>query len=349
MPLQARRVFRLSLTVAISLALAYGLQVPMPFITPLFALIIMANPGPPIGLKGLVGLVIVVLITLGIGLLLIPLLLHYPMTAVLLVALGLFFSAYLTIHLGKGLVGMLLTMGFTLISVAGLVNFALATTVIESLVTAITLAILCQWLIYPWFPEDDQPARPAAAPDSDPAASRWIALRASLIVLPVYLLALSNPSMYMATIMKTVSLGQQSSLVDAKNAGRELLGSTFLAGLLAILFWALLGILTNLWMFFLLTLLCCLYLASKLYQLWPSRYPASYWVNVGVTLLILLGPAVQDSDSGNDVYSAFVVRMALFIGVALYAWLAVSLLEQLRTHMQRRAIGKQPSGGTSPC
>ena len=40
----------------------------------------------------------------------------------------------------------------------------------------------------------------------------------------------------------------------------------------------------------------------------PTRYPASFWLNVATTMLIPLGPAVEDSDSGKDVYAALVVR-----------------------------------------
>jgi hypothetical protein len=130
--------------------------------------------------------------------------------------------------------------------------------------------------------------------------------------------------------MKAVSLGQQSSLVDARSAGKELLGSTFLGGFFAILFWAMLGMLTNLWMFFLLMLLFGVYFSSKIYRLAKTRYPASFWLNVGMTMLIVLGPAVEDSDSGKDVYAAFMVRMGLFVAVTLYAWLAVYVLEHIR-------------------
>jgi len=47
-------------------------------------------------------------------------------------------------------------------------------------------------------------------------------------------------------------------------------------------------------------------------------------------MLILLGSAVQDSANGHDVYSAFAIRMAMFIGVTLYAWGAVFVLENWR-------------------
>ena len=336
MPLQARRIFRLSLTMALSLAGAYALSLPLPFLAPLFALLLTAAPAPPMGLKGLLGLILVVAITLSVGLLLIPLLIHYPASAVLIVAVGLYFSAYLTINRGKALLGTFLTMGFTLISAAGMASYALAVTVIHALVFGIGLAIICQWIVYPWFAEDAAPAnktRPAAGGASQ---SNWIALRATLIVLPAYLLALTNPSVYLAIIMKSVSLGQQGCVISARNAGRELLGSTFLGGCFAVLFWFLLDLVTNLWMFFLWMLLFGIYFSSKLYQPIASRFPPSFWQNVVVTMLILLGPAVEDSANGKDVYAAFAVRMGLFVAVTLYAWLAVYVLEQLRTHRLSR-------------
>lgn len=349
MPVQARRIFRLSGTVALALAAAYALAMPLPFIAPLFALMLTAPPKPPMGPKGLFGLVVVVVLSLGIGLILIPLLLKYPFVAILLVMLGLYLSFYLTVHKGKALLGTFLTMGFTLISAAGTVNFALATTLIQSLVVGITIAVVCQWLVYPWFPEDPAPGEQAPAKEPSAENSNWIALRATLIVLPAYLLALTNPLSYLAIIMKSVSLGQQSSVVDARSAGKELLGSTFLGGFFAILFWALLGILTNLWMFFLLMLLFGLYLSSKIYRLIRSRYPASFWLNVGMTMLILLGPAVEDSDSGKDVYTAFLVRMGLFVAVTLYAWLAIYILEYLRERRTHRAAGALEKTESSAC
>jgi len=342
MPLAARRVFRLSLTLALSLAGAYALQFPLPFLAPIFALLLTASPTPPMRLKGLLGLLVVVMITLGVGLLVIPLLRTYPFSAVLIVALGLYFSAYLTVNKGKALFGTLLTMGFTLISAAGTVDYGLAVLVIEALLLGIGLAIICQWLVYPWLPEDDSVKQTAEPASSDTASSNWIALRSTLIVLPAYLVALTNPAMYLAIIMKSVSLGQQSSQLSARQAGRELLGSTFLSGCFAILFWFLLDLATNLWMFFWWMLLFGVYFATKLYGVIASRFPASFWQNTVITMLILLGPAVQDSANGKDVYAAFAVRMGLFIAVTLYAWLAIIILEQLRARRLHRYPPAEP-------
>jgi hypothetical protein len=52
------------------------------------------------------------------------------------------------------------------------------------------------------------------------------------------------------------------------------------------------------------------------------------WLNTFITLIILLGQSVQDSALGKDVYTAFAVRMGLFIAVTLYACLMVRLLDR---------------------
>jgi len=335
LPLAARRVFRLSLTVSLSLIVGYASASPLPFIAPILAFFLAATPGPPIAWRGLAGLLVLVVLTTGSGVLLIPLLIYYPASALLLVAVGVYAANYLSVNLRKGPVAALLAMGLTMISAAGTQSSALAVSVIEALLLGIGIAVACHWLVYLLFP--DGTGKSAVASETPPIEpSNWIALRATLIVMPAYLLVLVNPAMYMPVMMKSVSLGQQSSLLHARDAGRELLGSTFIAGLLAIAVWAGLGIATNLWMYFLWMLLVTMLIAAKLYGVMRSRHPASYWVNTGVTLLILLGPAVEDSANGKDVYAAFFTRMALFVGVTIYAWGAIVFLEHLRERSQRR-------------
>jgi hypothetical protein len=48
--------------------------------------------------------------------------------------------------------------------------------------------------------------------------------------------------------------------------------------------------------------------------------PPSFWSNALVTMLILLGPEIEDRANGKDV----------FVGVALYAWGTVWALERWR-------------------
>lgn len=342
MPLAARRVFRLSLAIGLTLAAAYGFAIPLPFVAPIFALVLTAKPGPALGLKALIGLLVLVMITMGVGLLMVPVLVRYPMVGLMLVAIGLYLSIDLSVNRGKGAVGTFLTVGLTLITAAGVMQFAAAQTVAEALMKGIFFAVVCQRIAHVVFPEGAVASPGPKPPAPDKSSSKWIAARTTLIVFPAYFLGLVNPTLYLPIILKAVSLGQQSTGMKARNAGRELLNSTFLGGCFAILFWFALKMEPNLFMFFMWTLLFGLYLSAKLYRVLETRFPPSFWINVVITMLILVGPAVADSASGKDVYKAFAVRMSLFVAVTVYAWAAVIILEQLRAWQAGRA-GKIPS------
>ena len=120
---------------------------------------------------------------------------------------------------------MILVMAFALIPVAGVADQALAAhdqpvrspsaSLVGSLVNVVSHA---------FFPDPPQAAAaqqrgaPAASTQDRRAGSRS---RATLIVMPVFVLALTNPSLYLAAIMKTVALGQQAGETNARSAGRR--------------------------------------------------------------------------------------------------------------------------------
>lgn len=332
-----KRIFRLSFNIALSLFIAYAIRIDLPYLTPIFALILNVKPGPPIKIKGLIGIVLLVFLTTSIGLLLVTILDNYPFTGILVVAVGLFIANYFSINKKKGAVGSFLTIGLTLITAAGMASFYAAETVAESLIIGICIAIVCQNIVFLFFPEDTNSSAPPPTENSSSQLSTWIAFRATIIVLPAYFMALVNPSLYLSIIMKSVSLGQQETVLASQGVGKEILGSTFLGGFFAIIFWFALGIEVTLWMFFLWMLLFALFFACKLYGYIKTKYPPSFWINVVITMILLLGPAVADSANGKDVYKAFAVRMSLFIAVTLYAWLAFYLTE----HIRERVITKK--------
>ncbi len=335
---RGQRSLRVAAGTALCLAISFGLELPVPMVAPVLGAFLLASLNQALSFKAGLGLTLVVMFTTASGLLLSPLLRYYPFSGVLLIGLGLFLAFRYGLRGGNNLVALFLVVGLTMISAAGTVEFELALLVINALVQGLVVAVLvlafCHWL----FPEPGSVRPPPVAPALPDAETSRIAWRAVLVVLPAFLLALTDPLGYLPIIMKSVSLGQQSCTTTARGAGRELLGSTLLGGALAVLFWFALGLLVNLWMFFLWMLLFGLLLARKLYGLSPTRYPPSFWLNTLVTLIILLGQSVQDSVVGKDVYTAFAVRMGLFIAVTLYACLMVQLLDQRRREPRRRKI-----------
>ena len=329
-----QRALRLATGTALCLAASFGLALPIPFLAPVLCLILLASVNRPLPFKAGVVLALVAMLTTSVGLLLIPVLRYYPFTGVLVIGVSLFLVFRFGLRGGNPLIVTFLVIGLTMISSAGVAEFDLAAMVIGALVKGLLLAVLVVAISHGLFPDPpNAPSPPPAAPLPDEEVSR-VALRATLIVLPAFLMALIDPAGYLPIILKAVSLGQQSSTTNARNAGRELVGSTLCAGLLAVLFWSALSLFVHLWMFYLWMLLFGLVLARKLYALSPTRFTPGFWLNTLITLIILLGQSVQDSIAGKDVYTAFAVRMGLFLLVTLYASLMVHLLVARREKTQ---------------
>ncbi len=323
-----QRALRVATGTALALAISFALDLPIPVVAPVFTVFLLATQSRPLSLKAALALAVVVACTTGSGLLLVPLLRYYPFTGVLLVGLSLFLAFRCGLRGGNNLVATFLAAGLTMISAAGVADQQLAATVVGALVKGLLLAVLVSIVSHALFPEPAAATPPPAARVMPADKATRIALQAALVVMPTWLLAMSDPASYMPVIMKSVSLGRQSCSTSARGAARELLGSTALGGLLAIAFWFALRLFVHLWMFYLWMLLFGLLVGRKLYRVSPTRYSPSFWLNSLVTMIILLGQSVQDSVTGKDVYRAFVVRMALFLAVTVYACLMLQIFER---------------------
>jgi hypothetical protein len=137
--------------------------------------------------------------------------------------------------------------------------------------------------------------------------------------------------------MKTVALGQQAGETDARHAGRELVGSTLMGALIALAVWLGLSLWPSLWMLMLWLMAAALWAGSALFGARRTGLRPSFWSNALITSLILLGPAIEDSASGKSVLKGAVMRVTLFVGVALYAWATVWALERWRARRPRQA------------
>ncbi|BBP97157.1 hypothetical protein BSFA1_22860 [Burkholderia sp. SFA1] len=333
--LSGRRALRMTAGVALCLAISFALDLPIPVIAPVFAVFLLATQNRSLSFKAGAMLGLVVMLTTGSGLLLVPLLRHYAFAGVLLVGLLLVLAFRYGLRGGNNLVATFSAAGLTMISAAGTADFQVAVTVVGALVKGLLLAVLVSVLSHALFP-DAASARAAPAASAMPAdRAMRVALRAALVVMPAWLLAMTDPASYMPIIMKSVSLGRQSCTATARGAARELVGSTLAGGLLAIAFWFSLRLAVNLWMFFLWMLLFGLFVGRRLYGIDATRYSPGFWLNSLVTMIILLGQSVQDSVAGKDVYTAFAVRMGLFLAVTLCACLMLLLFDRPRAASDR--------------
>ena len=325
-----KAALRLAIGLGLATFIAYGLALRLPYIACLLAIVLLCKPGPPLPL--LKGFVVALLVAglMATGVLMVPLLEHYAFAGVLLTALVLFALFFLG-QLRKQALTTVLVLAFALIPIAGVAEQALVSALTTAFAVGLIVGAVVSAASNAIFPDPPRPAAaaaPAAAPDHESA--RWIALRGTLIVMPVFVLALTNPSFYLAAVMKTVALGQQAGETHARTAGRELVGSTLMGALLALGAWLGLSLWPSLWMLVLWLMATALWAGSGLFGARPTRYPPSFWVNALVTSLILFGPAIEDSSSGKSVLEGGVMRVSLFVGVAFYAWGTVWALERWR-------------------
>jgi hypothetical protein len=155
---------------------------------------------------------------------------------VLLVGVGVFLTLRYALKGGNGLLANLLVVGLTMIAAAGTSDFTLALSVVEALAKGMLLAVLGTAVAHVLFPE---PAN-APAPPVPPAGQRACQLggAACHVDRDAGLSAgVDRAGPVHAADHEGRERGQQAGETRARHASRELIGSTLLAGVLAIVLW----------------------------------------------------------------------------------------------------------------
>jgi hypothetical protein len=326
-----KAVLRLASGLGLVVLVSYGVGMTAPFVACMMTVLLLCKPGPPIPfVKGIV-LVVLVGGLLAAGVLMVPILEHYALTGVVLTAALLYVVYFLGARRANPLT-VILVIAFTAIPVAGVADQALAGGLSKAMALGLGIGILVSSVSHAFFPDVSGPASPAAVPVSvSPEAAHRAALQATLVIMPVFVVALSNPAAFLPAIMKSGALGQQAGSTGARSAGRELVGSTLVSALMAAAVWLGLSLWPSLWMLMLWMMAAAFWAGSRLFRVRPTRWAPTFWSNALLTMLILLGPAIEDSAVGKDVFNASLTRTALFIGVAMYAWAIVWALERWRS------------------
>jgi len=275
---------------------------------------------------------------LAAGVLMVPLLEHYASVALVLTALLLYTVFFIGLRSGSPL-AIVVVIAFTVIPVAGVADQALVPAISTAIALGLGVGVLVGSLSHALFPDGADPAARPALPAVAAHTARWRAVQATLVVMPVLVLALVNPAFYLSAIIKSVLLGQQAGATGARSAGRILVGSTLAGAGMATLAWFGLAMLPTLWMLVLWMAAAALWSGARIFGLEASALPPSFWSNALVTMLILLGPAIEDSVVGKDVGHASLVRVSLFVALALYAWAIVWALESWRASRSMRLGG----------
>jgi len=196
-----KATLRLAIGTGLATLVAYGLALSTPFMVCLMAMVVLSGPGAPLPLLKGVALAGILAVVLGAGVLMVPILEHYALAGVMLTTAllyALFFTrARVANPLTTNPLSPLTTIGVvavTLVPALGVAEQALAFGVINALVVGLLMGVLVNIASHALFPDPPGQSGPKpAAGVLAPQTARWLALRATVVVMPMYLLALTNP------------------------------------------------------------------------------------------------------------------------------------------------------------
>jgi uncharacterized membrane protein YccC len=330
------RILRLATGTSLALAFSQAVNWNSSFITPVLVSVILGLPLPAPSFAGGTRFVAALVAALIVGLALLPALLYQPGAGVLLVNLALFGCFFYGARGGSSIIIAFLLMGLTLVPAIGSESVDGALSITRGLAIGSCVAMLFVWLSYAIFPDPEIVARPGAKPAAKPAppsvteAGRS-ALRSTLIVTPVLLwfLMASGTSGYAAVLIKVASMGQQVSGQAARAAGRSLILSTLIGGAAASVIWWVLKIWPNLLIYSLLFLMCGLLIGPRIFAGKSFAPTGPMWSYGFLTMIVIIAPAVTDSQGGDDAGTRFTDRIIMFILATLYAVIAVNVFDRL--------------------
>ena len=334
----SRRTLRLGFGLGLSLLFSQVVNWDISFIAPIVTMFLLATPMPVPSLKQGIGVLLLLLLPIFAGMALIPFLYYARWAGVILVAIALYYSFYFTAKGGSPVVGTFFTIGLTLIVTVGSVSIDLLLMLINGLSLGVVFGLLFVWVAHAALP--DIPVNPELLPaQARPTSGKSTAeinrdaMRAMLVTFPIALILLfsSNSLGYIVVMMKTAAMGQQASSSESREMGKSLLQSTLFGGAAAILAWQWLSIWPNIIPYTLLVAITALIFGRRIFKGFALDANASTWNYGLLTFLVILLPAVTDSQTGSAAGESFYLRLALILLIAVYGTVSVKVFDSFWT------------------
>ncbi len=334
--IRLRRVVRLAAGTTVALWLSQAVAWQLSFVAPVLTLVILALPvsRPPASL--FVKIVAALVLSVYASFVLLPMLMHQRIAGLILVALALFHTFYLTARGKPAVIGTFFTIGITVTVALGSVSVDVLLAVAEGLAIGAIVGAGIAWLMHIVLPDPPLERAPAGPPAKPPAAAPPTpeypvrrAVRSLVIVLPVTIWFLLSPASAsnVGVMIKVAAMGQEASGVGAGNAAKSLIISTLAGGLAAIVGWELLTVWPSLTMYSLFAATASLWFAGRIFKGAGMAPDGGTWMYALLTMFVVLAPAVLDTQLGSAASTSFYDRLLMFIGASLYGVTAVYVFD----------------------
>jgi hypothetical protein len=328
----SRRILRMALGTALSMGFSQIAAWPLSFIAPVFTMFLLALPLPVLSLKKGIGFIIALILPVIAGTLFLPFLEYARWVGIAGVGLALYYSFYYTAKGGSPIIGLFMTVGLTLVVTVGSVSMNAMISLIQGLSLGAVFGLVFVWVAHALLP--DRPVKTVATAKPvkavpELAEARRKAWRSLLITFPIALLFMfssASPS-YTVVMIKVATMGQQANADQSRKMGRSLLESTVWGGLGAIIAWQVLSIWPSVIMYVLLIALFALLYGSRIFRGAGMHPKFSMWTYAFLTMIVVLAPAVMDSQAGSAAGAAFYSRLFLIVLTAIYGTTAVAVFD----------------------
>ena len=153
MDIASVRILRLTLGTAVSFWFSQAVSWPMSFIAPVITLLVLAVPLPAPKLKGGIGLIAILTISLFGGLLLLPTIINQPLVGVLLLIVALYWSFYFTAKGGSAIIGKFANIGIAVSTAIGTVNLDAVLAIASGVSFGAAIGVLFVWIAHALLPD----------------------------------------------------------------------------------------------------------------------------------------------------------------------------------------------------
>ncbi len=329
--LRDRRILRLAAGTALCLWVSQAVGWTLSYVAPIITLVVLALPmgrPPPKFLAFLVGAVVA---SVYGSFALLPLLLNYRLAGLIVLAVVLFHVFYMTARGKPAVLGTLLTIGITLTVAVGSVSVDGLIVAAHSVTAGVIVGAAFAWLAHLLLPD---PPFGTAAPQPPVTAAEQperLALRSLAVVFPVSVWFLLSPASasLIPVMIKVAAMGQEATAQRTRQAARSLLVSTATGGIAAVLAWHILGIWPSLTLYTLLVGIAALWFGARIFAGTGLAADGDTWSYALLTMIVVLAPAVLDSQFGSAAPVGFYTRLFMLLGASLYGVLAVFVFDRL--------------------
>lgn len=326
---RTRDVVQPTLRLAVGIGLAFGIGQlvgwRMAFLAPILATLLLKAPQHPSAKVG-IGLVLIITGTFGVALVVILPLLQFPLPALLITVLALYWTFYLGNLGAPALAVLMMLIALTLVPVLGLESVDLSFEVAGGLAQAGFMAVVFSWLAFallPAAPLSTTPSNRADTTTHDKKQAMHAAWVSTAVTAPVVVVFLNfGLSAYILVLVFITLLAMQPDLTAGIKGGMGLVTGNILGGAIAIVVYELTVLLPNLLFLTLLIVLVCLLLGPRIFA---GGATGALCGTALTTVLLIVGMTV--SPIGPEADAKFYSRIVQIAAAALYVVAALVLIE----------------------